>query len=79
MFITALGSKYPSAYNTSFYWKDFPSRLRLIKTNTRLNSAFYKIFAWIYFLRGEINTDIAQTCSRIIQKSEIIRLTRSYQ
>ena len=38
------------------YWKEFPSRLHLIK----IKSSFYKIFAWIYFLRWKIKTDIAQ-------------------
>ena len=69
MVIVGLGSKYASAYDTSFYWKDFPGRLDLIKTNTTLNSSFYKIFAWIYFLRWEIKTDIVQTGFRILFKN----------
>ena len=61
MVIAELDYKYVSACDTSFYWKDFSSRLHLIKTNTTLNSGIYKIFAWIYFLRREIKKDIAQT------------------
>ena len=57
MIIAGLGSKYASAYDTSFYWKDFPNRFHLIKTNTTLNSDPNKIFAWIY-LRREIKTQI---------------------
>ena len=69
MVIVGLGSKYASTYDTIFYWKDFPNILYLIKTNTMLNSDFYKIFAWIYFLRREIKTDIAQTGFRVLFKS----------
>ena len=31
MVIAGQGSKYAFAYDTSFYWEDFPSRLPLIK------------------------------------------------
>ena len=34
-----------------------------------LNSDFYKIFAWINFLRREIKTDIARTGFRVLFKS----------
>ena len=39
----------------------FSFRLLLIKTNTTLNSSFYKIYAQIYFFRQEIKTDIIRT------------------
>ena len=61
MVTAGLGSKYVSAYDTSFYWKDLANRIHLIKTNATLNSNFYKIFPWIYFLRRKIKTGIEQT------------------
>ena len=38
------------------YWKELPIRLHLIK----IKSGFNKVFAWIYFLRWKIKTDIVQ-------------------
>ena len=78
MVIAGLGCKYASAYETSFYWKDFPNRLHLIKTNTTLNSDFYKIFAWIYFLRREIKRDIAQTGFRVLWHLAIRTLIKKW-
>ena len=69
-----LGSKHASAYDKSFYWKGFPSRLHLIKTNnTTLSSSFYKIFAWTYFLSREIKTDIAQIGFCVLLKNLIVK------
>ena len=69
-----LGSKHASAYDTSFYWKGFPSRLHLNKTNnTTLSSSFYKIFAWTYFLSREIKTDIAQIGFCVLLKDLIVK------
>ena len=65
-----LGFKYASAYDTSFYWKEFPSRFYLIK----IKSSFYKIFKWIHFFRLEIKAG-ADWFSRIIQKPDIVHLT----
>ena len=65
MVTSGVGSKYASAYDTSFYWKEFPSRLHLIK----IKSGHYKIFAWIYFLTQEIKTDIAQIGFRALFKN----------
>ena len=73
MVIAGLGSKYASAYDTSFYWKDFLGRRFFITTNTTLNSTFYKIFTWIYFFRQVIKTDNTFSC--IIQKPDINTLT----
>ena len=78
MAIAGLGSKYASAYETRFDWKDFPNRLHLIKTNTTLNRDFYKIFARIYFLRREINTDIAQTGFRVLRHLAIRTLIKKW-
>ena len=49
----------------------FTSRLLLIKTNTTLNSGFYKIFEGIYFLRWEIKRDITQTSFHVFQETDI--------
>ena len=70
MVTAGVGSKYASTYDASFYWKECPRRLHLI----RIKSGFYKVFAWIYFLRREIKTDIAQFSSIIqkLQKPDII-------
>ena len=60
MVTAGLGSKYVSAYDTSFYWKEFSSRLHLSKTKTTLNRGLYKFFEWIYFLRLEIEGTVLQ-------------------
>ena len=65
MATAGVGSKYASAYDTSFYWKEFPSRLRLIK----IKSGYHKIFAWIYFLRRKIKAGISQTGFRVLFKN----------
>ena len=74
MVTAGVGYKYASAYDTSFYWTEFPSRFHLIK----IKSNFYEIFAWIYFLRREIKTNIAQIGFRILfqnNKNLILSLT----
>ena len=63
MVIARMSSKYTTAYDTSFYWKDFSSRLHLIKTNTTLNSGFIKILAWIYSL---IDGKLRQILRRLV-------------
>ena len=70
MATAGLASRYASAYDASFYWKEFSSRVHLIK----IKSGFYKIFAWIYFLRREIKIDIAQTGFRVLFKNLILSL-----
>ena len=66
MVTAGVGSKYASAYDTSFYWKEFPGRLHLIKTK----AGFYKISAWIYFLRREKSkTDLSQIGFRVLFKN----------
>ena len=60
-----VGYKDASACDTGFFKKEFPGRLHLIK----VKSGFYKIFTWVYFLRWEIKTDIAQICFCVLFKN----------
>ena len=69
MVIAGPDSNYASAYDMSFYWKDFSSRLYLIKANTMLNSGFNKVSTWIYFLRREIKRDIVQIGFSVLLKT----------
>ena len=52
--------------------KKFPNRLNQPKSNTMLNSNFYQVFEWIYFLRWKIKTDIAETNFYVFSKTRNI-------